>query len=224
MYKSIIINSNNITDSDTYISNIIAKHNLSSTNNPDLLLIQNDGNKVIGIKQIRNLIDWAVLKPYNSQIKIGIIKSAESLTPQAQNALLKTLEEPNKYTQIYLLTQNHKQLLPTILSRCELHYFSTNTTDTTKQELSLSEEFLQLSTTQKFVYAETIFKIKDIQQQFHKIETLLINLIYYYKNNYYANISSNNIWNTIFISETLKKLHANVPKKLILTNLIINLK
>jgi len=222
MYKSIIINSNNTNDSDTYISNIIDQHNLSSTNNPDLLLIQNDSGNTIGIKQIRNLIDWAALKPYNSQIKIGVIKSAESLTPQAQNALLKTLEEPNQYTQLYLLTQNYKQLLPTILSRCELQHFSENTT--TQKDLSLSKNFLSLNTTQKFVYAETIFKIKDIKDQFHKIETLLINLIDYYMDNYYNNMSANHIWNTTFISETLKKLHSNVPRKLILTNLIINLK
>jgi len=223
MYKSIIIHSKNINDSDTHITDIIAKHNLGSNNNPDLLLIQNSSNKTISIKQIRNLINWATLKPYNSQIKIGIIKSAESLTVQAQNALLKILEEPNKYTQLYLITQNHKQLLPTILSRCELQHFPQDNNTMTK-DLLLSKNFLTFNTTQKFVYAETIFKIKDIKEQFHKIEMLLINLIYYYMDNYYNNISSDNIWNAIFTSETLKKLHSNVPRKLILTNLIINLK
>ena len=50
--------------------------------------------------------------------KIYIVDEAEKLSPQAQNALLKTIEEPPAYAVILLLTANTGMLLPTILSRC----------------------------------------------------------------------------------------------------------
>ncbi len=58
------------------------------------------------------------IKPYSGPYKIYIINEAEKMTPQAQNAILKTLEEPPEYAVILLLTTNVNSLLPTILSRC----------------------------------------------------------------------------------------------------------
>ena len=57
-------------------------------------------------------------QPYSSPYKIYIMNEAEKMTPQAQNAILKTLEEPPEYAVIMLLTSNVNGLLPTILSRC----------------------------------------------------------------------------------------------------------
>ena len=57
------------------------------------------------------------MKPYSSPYKVYIVGEAEKMTPQAQNALLKTLEEPPEYVVILLLTANVNSLLPTILSR-----------------------------------------------------------------------------------------------------------
>ena len=57
-------------------------------------------------------------QPYSSPYKIYIIDEAEKLTQQAQNALLKTIEEPPAYAIIMLLTANEGMLLPTIKSRC----------------------------------------------------------------------------------------------------------
>ena len=58
------------------------------------------------------------IKPYSSPYKIYIMNEVEKMTPQAQNAILKTLEEPPEYAVIMLLTSNVNGLLPTILSRC----------------------------------------------------------------------------------------------------------
>ena len=59
-----------------------------------------------------------MIKPYQGPYKIYIIDHADIMTPQAQNALLKTIEEPPKYAVIMLLTENAETLLPTITSRC----------------------------------------------------------------------------------------------------------
>ena len=58
------------------------------------------------------------VKPYNGKYKIYIVPDADMMTVQAQNALLKTIEEPPAYAVILLLTENANSLLPTICSRC----------------------------------------------------------------------------------------------------------
>ena len=66
-------------------------------------------------KQIQDTI---VIRPYNGRYKVYIVDEAEKMTVQAQNALLKTIEEPPSYGVILLLTENLNMFLPTILSRC----------------------------------------------------------------------------------------------------------
>lgn len=74
----------------------------------------------IGIADIRNLKHIVSLKPFRSESKAIIIEDAQTLTIEAQNALLKTLEEPPDHTIIILLANNVQALLPTIVSRCEV--------------------------------------------------------------------------------------------------------
>lgn len=78
--------------------------------------IYSDGNS-IKIEQIRQMNTSISLKPY-SNYKVYVIDEAEKLTPQAQNALLKTLEESPTYGIIVLVTKNELSLLETIRSRC----------------------------------------------------------------------------------------------------------
>ena len=59
-----------------------------------------------------------MIRPYSSYYKIYIVDEAEKMTVQAQNALLKTIEEPPSYAVIILITTNQEAFLPTILSRC----------------------------------------------------------------------------------------------------------
>lgn len=74
----------------------------------------------IGIKQIRDLISQISLKPIQSEFTVCLIRQAESLSLEAEQSLLKTLEEPPKHAKIILETQNIATLLPTILSRCQI--------------------------------------------------------------------------------------------------------
>jgi DNA polymerase-3 subunit delta' len=92
-----------------------------SNNHPDISFITHEKPGVISVDDIRRQINTDVnIKPYKGPKKIYIISEAEKMTPQAQNALLKTLEEPPAYAVIILLTANAEALLPTINSRCLL--------------------------------------------------------------------------------------------------------
>lgn len=90
-----------------------------SQNQPDIIRITHEKPNSIGVEDIRSQINADVaIKPYSSPYKIYILNEAEKMTVQAQNALLKTLEEPPAYAVILLLTTNMEALLPTIRSRC----------------------------------------------------------------------------------------------------------
>ena len=88
-------------------------------NQPDIITVTHSKPNVIGVDEIRDqFVSDVEIKPYGSRYKIYIVPEAELLTAQAQNAMLKTIEEPPEYAIIMLLTTNVGRFLPTILSRC----------------------------------------------------------------------------------------------------------
>lgn len=101
-------------------------------NHPDVLYLKLDMKKnnsekgadtkkakSIGVDKVKEIVHKNTeIKPYESKNKIFIIENAELMTVQAQNTLLKTIEEPNKYNIFILLAENEKLFLQTILSRC----------------------------------------------------------------------------------------------------------
>ncbi len=86
-------------------------------NHPDFKII-NEEDETIKINTIRELVSTVYEKPIMSKNKIYIINSADKMTKEAQNSLLKTLEEPPEYTIIILIASNTDMLLNTIKSRC----------------------------------------------------------------------------------------------------------
>jgi len=90
-----------------------------SKNHPDIIYVTHEKPNTISVDDIRSQVNNDVaVKPYSSAWKVYIIGEAEKMTVQAQNAILKTLEEPPEYVVILLLTANVDTLLPTVLSRC----------------------------------------------------------------------------------------------------------
>ena len=86
---------------------------------PDIIFLSHEKPGTISVDDIRRQINGDIaVKPYSGPKKIYIINEGEKMTVQAQNALLKTLEEPPEYAVIVILTTNVDSLLPTILSRC----------------------------------------------------------------------------------------------------------
>lgn len=88
-------------------------------NQPDIIWVKHEKPNVISVDEIRTqIVNDIDLKPYSSRYKIYIVPDSQMMNQQAQNALLKTLEEPPEYAIIMLLTNNVDKFLPTILSRC----------------------------------------------------------------------------------------------------------
>lgn len=91
-----------------------------SKNQPDIIYLTYEKTG-IGVDEIRTQINNDIdIKPYSSRYKVYIVPESEKMTVAAQNALLKTIEEPPEYAVIILLTTNADSFLPTILSRCVL--------------------------------------------------------------------------------------------------------
>ncbi len=92
---------------------------VESGNQPDIKWVSHEKPASIGVTDIREQVNNDIgIKPYSSKYKIYIIDEAEKMTVQAQNALLKTIEEPPAYGIIMLLVNDAQTLLPTIRSRC----------------------------------------------------------------------------------------------------------
>ena len=96
-------------------------HQAESRNHPDIIYVNHEKQNTISVADIREQINGTIdIKPYNttSQYKVYIVDEAEKMNEQAQNALLKTIEEPPAYAVILLLTTNADAFLQTIRSRC----------------------------------------------------------------------------------------------------------
>lgn len=90
-----------------------------SGNHPDIIQVTHEKPNVITVEEIRTqAVDTASVLPYESKYKVYLIDEAEKMNPQAQNALLKTIEEPPAYAVFCLLASSAEALLPTIVSRC----------------------------------------------------------------------------------------------------------
>ncbi len=85
---------------------------------PDVLLVEPDDKGSISIEVIRGVIDRAGYRPFEGRRRAVVIEEADAMTPQAQSALLKTLEEPPSASVFILVSSLADALLPTVRSRC----------------------------------------------------------------------------------------------------------
>ena len=108
-----------------------------SRNNPDIIYVtREEGKANIGVDVVREkIVNDVDIKPYSNKYKIYIVDEAERMNQQAQNAILKTIEEPPEYAIIILLTANHNAFLQTILSRCVLIQMKSVDTESIKNIL-----------------------------------------------------------------------------------------
>ena len=92
-------------------------------NNPDTLIVRQEGNSEIQIAQLRAVQHFLSLKPYYGDFKAVIIDNADRMNQEAQSCFLKTLEEPKGNTMLILISARPEMLMSTILSRCQLIKF-----------------------------------------------------------------------------------------------------
>lgn len=115
-----------------------------SGNHPDIIFVSGTKASGIGVSDVREqIIIPMASKPFKYEYKIFIIEKAETLTPAAQNALLKTIEEPASYGVFLFLAPNTFAFLPTVLSRCIVQKFYIDEKQDQNQELfSIATEIL----------------------------------------------------------------------------------
>jgi DNA polymerase III subunit delta' len=87
---------------------------------PDLIVTEAPEGKIVSVAQVRNARSTLVLKPYQSSARVALFPRFHDANASAANALLKTLEEAPSYAVLILTADAPEQLLPTIVSRCEV--------------------------------------------------------------------------------------------------------
>lgn len=149
-----------------------------TNNHPDFLYLEPDGNS-IKIEQIRELQKRIQEKPIISSKKVYIIDNADLMTKEAQNCLLKTLEEPPEFAIIILIGTNENAFLTTIKSRCMILHFNPIRDEDVKKYLGQNYGMETISKNVLDIAQGSIGKaiyLKDRQEQYIQLETLINNL------------------------------------------------
>ena len=145
-------------------------------NNPDVIIIDEKENS-IKTEQIKELTNNVLEKPIQSNRKIYIINNSENMTKEAQNSLLKTLEEPPQYITIILITNNENLLLNTIKSRCIKIPFNKLSDDEIKKYFQNNLEIIDNNMINAFGGSiEKALILKDKKDIFAKIEEIFKNI------------------------------------------------
>ncbi|MBX4186657.1 MAG: DNA polymerase III subunit [Candidatus Doudnabacteria bacterium] len=187
---------------------------------PDLIEVTGEGD--IKIEQIRDLAYKLSLKPYQAKYKVAIIDAADTMSTQAANALLKTLEEPKDYTYIFLITSNPNRLPKTILSRSQKINFGPvdlprEQTETETQALEFYDVFINGTIADRLILAYDIADLetedmkKVLETWIKKLESQLLQQ------------PQKSLAQRIFqVLQARRFLEQNANSKLLLTNLMLS--
>ena len=149
---------------------------IENGNNPDLIIIDEQTNS-IKTEQIKELTSDVLEKPIKGNKKIYIINNSENMTKEAQNALLKTLEEPPEYAIIILVTSNENLLLNTIKSRCIKILFSNLSDEEILEYFERNHEEINKQMVSTFGGSiEKAINLKDKIEIYEKIKNVFENI------------------------------------------------
>ena len=135
-----------------------------SNNNPDFTLIEPDGAS-IKIDQIRQMQKKIIEAPIISKNKVYIIDDADLMTTEAQNCLLKTLEEPPEFVTIILIGSKESSFLSTIKSRCTIIKFSPIENEQIIEYLNKKYEIKNISEEMLEIFGGSIGKAEDLKDK-----------------------------------------------------------
>lgn len=164
------------------------------------------------IENIKELIHFVNLKPYNSVKRLAVILEAETLSPVCANALLKTLEEPPKDSIIILTTKNEQKILPTILSRCQKIRLGAVQLSKIPENYQDPKQLAKLSIADKFKWVAAVFETQDVK-------AILTHHQEYFRQQLLNGSDVLSLLKQISFSKDL--LGSNISVKLLLENLIM---
>ena len=201
--------------------------------------------KMVGVNDVRELQKKLILKPFKSKTKAVILDGSCGLTIEAQNALLKILEEPPSSTIIYIIIPNKDLMLPTVLSRCKIVELKEKFYDPSEKEiaqyLNILISLFSKGVGERLKLAQDIAKNKDeaiiwLERMIIVTRQELINLICHSERSEESleilrlkpqddNLSASQYHNILISFQktyTLLKT-TNVSKRVVLENLFLNL-
>ncbi len=166
MNGSLIISGGNRENRENKIIEIINKEEGKAfekikdlEDKPDIFVINLlEGERSIGISQTREGINFLREKPFSYEKKFLVVLNAEKMTTQAQNSLLKTLEEPPKHALIILSTRIRDQLIATVVSRCK-------NINVKSEDDGINEDFVSLEKILKMSLGERIDVCSEISKE-----------------------------------------------------------
>lgn len=193
---------------------------------PDFFrLVLTQDKESIGIEEVRQMQGFLLLKPFAKEKKSVLIQEAEALTVEAQNALLKTLEEPPARSQIILTVRDESLILPTIASRCQIISLSVKSQITLsekdeKEMTELLENLLRANIPERLSLGETLSAYRGKSEAIAWLDKLtwVVRKILLTTP---SSLKYLNILKTIF--QTKKMLQANTNVKLALDNFLIEI-
>ncbi len=165
-------------DDNKYCNHCKSCIEFDTNNNPDFVLISPDGNN-IKIEQIRDIQKRIQEKPIISEKKVYIIDNADLMTTEAQNCLLKTLEEPPEFAVIILIGSNSNTFLPTIKSRCTIMNFNKISDEEMTKYLREKCDVKNIDQNMLYMYQGSIGKsleLKEKQEEYRNIENIINNI------------------------------------------------
>lgn len=163
-----------IDDNNKYCNNCKSCLEFDTNNNPDYKEIEPDGNS-IKILQIRDLQSKIQEKPIISKNKVFVIDNADLMTKEAQNCLLKTLEEPPEFAKIILIGSNESSFLNTIKSRCMITHFKSISDEDMIKFLKENEKIENITKEDLQLFQGSIKKaieLKDKKNQYENINQI----------------------------------------------------
>lgn len=192
-------------------------------NHSDYFEINKDSTESIKIDEIRNMQEKIIERPITSSKKVYVINNAENMTVEAQNCLLKTLEEPPEFITIILVANNENTILPTIKSRCTKVAFTEENAKELSEEDKQRYETLEkiFGNIEKYKSIDLLNKIdvlyKDKDNIFESLDFINIILIKKAKENIkYVNYID-------YVEETKNKLKSNSNYDMCIDNLILKI-
>jgi len=217
--NSILITGSSLETRLEKASQIVKKYKLDINKfSPDILIVKSE--KLVGIEEIRKIKSYIFKKAFQSKIKVVILLQAETMTLQAQNSFLKTLEEPAANSLIILLSPGKDLLLETIQSRCQLINLKPKKIEPKKDNQPMGKIFKNII---KAKLGERLKLIEPHSLNREEGISFCLNMINYLRNNKNDFSNRKRLKYLKEFEKSLKFLNYNLNVKLVLDNLVISL-
>lgn len=204
MGNSVLITGSTVNNREDKILQITKLKKLEETANV-MILSSPENKNSIGISKIRESATFLEEKPYSGNSKALIILHASEMTTAAQNALLKTLEEPPDYATIVLESKSEKGLLDTVLSRCKRIRIQSSESESPEDESYL--KFLSSDTGERLYWSNELSK-EDRDVIIDRLEAFIRYCRKQLKDSYSSDYS-HNISKLLEIKESIEDTNVN---------------